>query len=109
VEYKNIKLCLLVLASCWSNDVKVVIMSLWIFVLCLLQIEGLQRHPRYGARVEHRAYSNMFDALRRILQKEGWAGLYKGIVPSTVKAAPAGAVTFVAYELTSDWLESILT
>lgn len=73
------------------------------------QIEGLQRHPRYGARVEHRAYKNMVDALRRILQMEGWAGLYKGIVPSTVKAAPAGAVTFVAYEFTSDWLESILT
>lgn len=82
---------------------------LWIFILCLLQIEGLQRHPRYGARVEHRAYRNMFDAVKRILQKEGWAGLYKGIVPSTVKAAPAGAVTFVAYEMTSDWLESILT
>ncbi|XP_054821970.1 mitochondrial thiamine diphosphate carrier 2-like isoform X2 [Prosopis cineraria] len=72
------------------------------------QIEGLQRHPRYGARVEHRAYRNMFDAMRRILQSEGWAGLYKGIVPSTIKAAPAGAVTFVAYELTSDWLESLL-
>ncbi|XP_028783945.1 mitochondrial thiamine diphosphate carrier 2-like, partial [Neltuma alba] len=26
------------------------------------QIEGLQRHPRYGARVEHRAYRNMLDA-----------------------------------------------
>ncbi|KAI4345432.1 hypothetical protein L6164_012557 [Bauhinia variegata] len=73
------------------------------------QIEGLQRHPRYGARVEHRAYRNMLDALQRILKAEGWAGLYKGIVPSTVKAAPAGAVTFVAYELTSDWLESVLT
>ncbi|XP_020976581.1 mitochondrial thiamine diphosphate carrier 2-like isoform X2 [Arachis stenosperma] len=73
------------------------------------QIEGLQRHPRYGARVEHRAYRNMFDAMKRISQAEGWAGLYKGIIPSTVKAAPAGAVTFVAYELTSDWLESILT
>ncbi|CAN6676924.1 unnamed protein product [Malus baccata var. baccata] len=73
------------------------------------QVEGLQRHPRYGKPVEHRAYSNMFDALRRILQMEGWAGLYKGIVPSTVKAAPAGAVTFVAYEYTSDWLESRLT
>ena len=70
------------------------------------QIEGLQRHPRYGARVEHRAYRNMLDAMQRILQLEGWAGLYKGIIPSTVKAAPAGAVTFVAYELTSDWLES---
>lgn len=78
-------------------------------VVLSLQIEGLQRHPRYGARVEHRAYRNMFDALRRILQREGWAGLYKGIVPSTVKAAPAGAVTFVAYEYTSDWLESALT
>ncbi|XP_038875972.1 mitochondrial thiamine diphosphate carrier 2-like isoform X2 [Benincasa hispida] len=73
------------------------------------QIEGLQRHPRYGARVEQHAYRNMFDALRRILKSEGTAGLYKGIIPSTVKAAPAGAVTFVAYEITSDWLESILT
>nr|POF20185.1 mitochondrial thiamine pyrophosphate carrier [Quercus suber] len=67
------------------------------------QVEGLPRHPRYGARVEHRAYKNMFHALRQILQMEGWAGLYKGIVPSTVKAAPAGAVTFVAYEYTADW------
>ncbi|KAE9591092.1 hypothetical protein Lal_00021446 [Lupinus albus] len=73
------------------------------------QIEGLQRHPRYGARVEHRAYRNMHDALRRIFRAEGWTGLYKGIVPSTVKAAPAGAVTFVAYEFASDWMESILT
>ncbi|KAI3812387.1 hypothetical protein L1987_17094 [Smallanthus sonchifolius] len=73
------------------------------------QIEGLQRHPRYGARVETFAYRNMYDALRRITQKEGWAGLYKGIVPSIVKAAPAGAVTFVAYEYTSDWVESILS
>lgn len=73
------------------------------------QVEGLQRHPKYGARVEHNAYKNMFDALPRILQSEGWHGLYKGIVPSIIKAAPAGAVTFVAYEFTSDWLESVLT
>ncbi|KAI3501905.1 hypothetical protein L1887_29933 [Cichorium endivia] len=73
------------------------------------QIEGLQRHPRYGARVEAKAYRNMYDALSRIMRTEGWAGLYKGIVPSIVKAAPAGAVTFVAYEYTSDWVESILT
>ncbi|KAL6971295.1 hypothetical protein U1Q18_030975 [Sarracenia purpurea var. burkii] len=73
------------------------------------QIEGLPRHPRYGARVEHHTYKNMYDALCRIVQMEGWVGLYKGIVPSIVKAAPAGAVTFVAYEFTSDWLESTLT
>ncbi|XP_010548933.1 PREDICTED: mitochondrial thiamine pyrophosphate carrier 1 [Tarenaya hassleriana] len=73
------------------------------------QVEGLKRHPRYGARVELNAYTSMFDAVRQILRSEGWHGLYKGIVPSTIKAAPAGAVTFVAYELTSDWLESFLT
>ncbi|KAL7144483.1 hypothetical protein ABFS83_07G015400 [Erythranthe nasuta] len=73
------------------------------------QVEGLPRDRRYGARVEHHAYKNMYDALTRIMQAEGWAGLYKGIVPSIVKAAPAGAVTFVAYEFTSDWLESVST
>lgn len=59
--------------------------------------------------MQHDAYRNMNDALRQILRSEGWAGLYKGIVPSVVKAAPAGAVTFVAYEFTSDWIESIWT
>ncbi|MQM00567.1 hypothetical protein Taro_033310 [Colocasia esculenta] len=73
------------------------------------QIEGLQRHPRYGERVENRAYRNMLDALRQILRREGLNGLYKGIFPSIIKAAPAGAVTFVAYEYTSGWLESTLT
>lgn len=72
------------------------------------QVEGLQRHPRYGARVEEKTYTGMWDAVRRILQAEGLAGLYKGIVPSVIKAAPAGAVTFVVYEYTSDWLDSII-
>jgi len=74
-----------------------------------VQVEGLERDRRYGARVEQGAYKNMYDALIRILQVEGWGGLYKGIVPSIVKAAPAGAVTFVAYEYTSEWMESLLT
>lgn len=73
------------------------------------QVEGLPRHPKYGARVESRTYKNMYDALHQIVKKEGMAGLYKGIVPSLVKSAPAGAVTFVAYEYTSDWLESLVT
>ncbi|GAA0153490.1 mitochondrial carrier protein [Lithospermum erythrorhizon] len=73
------------------------------------QIEGLQRDPRYGARVERDAYKGTYDALRRIMYNEGWNGLYKGIVPSIIKAAPAGAVTFVTYEFTSDWFETILT
>ncbi|CAA7406036.1 unnamed protein product [Spirodela intermedia] len=73
------------------------------------QIEGLRRHPKYGESLESHAYRNMYDALRQIIRREGPAGLYKGIYPSIIKAAPAGAVTFVAYEYSSDWLESVLT
>ncbi|KAL5228147.1 hypothetical protein ABZP36_016412 [Zizania latifolia] len=72
------------------------------------QIEGLKRHPRYGARIENSTYKGMYHALKEIVAKEGFGGLYKGLFPSLVKSAPAGAVTFVAYEYISDWLESIL-
>ncbi|XP_057806030.1 mitochondrial thiamine diphosphate carrier 2-like isoform X2 [Salvia miltiorrhiza] len=70
------------------------------------QVQGLQRDRRYGARVEPRAYRNMHDAVVQILRAEGSAGLYKGIVPSVIKAAPATAVTFVAFEFASKWLKS---
>ncbi|KAJ6817092.1 mitochondrial thiamine pyrophosphate carrier 1 isoform X2 [Iris pallida] len=72
------------------------------------QIEGLQRHPKYGARVEKQTYRGTCHALCHIAKTEGWAGLYKGIFPSLVKSAPAGAVTFVVYEYASDRLESVL-
>uniref|UniRef100_A0ACD5WM42 Uncharacterized protein n=1 Tax=Avena sativa TaxID=4498 RepID=A0ACD5WM42_AVESA len=70
------------------------------------QIEGLKRHPRYGARIESSAYKGMYHALKEIVVKEGVGGLYKGLFPSVVKSAPAGAVTFVAYEYISDWIAS---
>lgn len=76
--------------------------------LVTLQIEGLKRHPRYGTPVDSSTYKGMFHALKEIVAKEGLGGLYKGLFPSLVKSAPAGAVTFVAYEYISDWLESIL-
>ncbi|KAG6504407.1 mitochondrial thiamine diphosphate carrier 2-like isoform X1 [Zingiber officinale] len=72
------------------------------------QIEGLERHPRYGARLENHKYKNMHHSLLEIFRTEGWPGLYKGIFPSLLKSAPAAAVTFVAYENISDWLESLV-
>ncbi|XP_062230483.1 mitochondrial thiamine diphosphate carrier 2-like isoform X3 [Phragmites australis] len=70
------------------------------------QIEGLKRHPRYGAPVDSSTYKGMYHALKEIVAKEGFGGLYKGLFPSLVKSAPAGAVTFVAYEYISDWIGS---
>ncbi|KAK6913780.1 Mitochondrial substrate/solute carrier [Dillenia turbinata] len=49
-----------------------------------------------------KAVSHPLDVVKKRFQTESWAGLYKGIVPSIVKAAPHGAITFVVYEYTSD-------
>ncbi len=73
----------------------------------LFQVEGLARHPRYGAGVQVREYTSIWDAIQSILAKEGWRGLYKGTLPSVVKAAPAAAVTFVVYEAVIKWLTSL--
>ena len=36
--------------------------------------------------------------LAQIYNREGFRGLYKGSLPSVLKAAPSAAVTFTAYE-----------
>eukprot|EP00897_Mesotaenium_endlicherianum_P003392 jgi/Mesen1/3080/ME000183S02138 len=73
------------------------------------QVGGLARHVRYGARVDPQTYKNMLDALQQIAAKEGMHGLYKGVLPSVIKAAPAAAITFFLYELISKHLESVVT
>ncbi|GBG67262.1 hypothetical protein CBR_g88551 [Chara braunii] len=71
------------------------------------QVRGLMRDPRYGAVVSESMYQGMVDCFRRILAEEGVAGLYKGTVPSIIKAAPAAAITFVVYETVCRWLTSL--
>jgi solute carrier family 25 thiamine pyrophosphate transporter 19 len=71
------------------------------------QVQGLNRHPRYGAGIQEREYKNIWDAIQTILAKEGWRGLYKGTLPSVVKAAPAAAITFVVYEAVLNRLTSL--
>ena len=57
------------------------------------------RNPIYGAHIQSKAYKNMLDCLQRIVANEGWTGLYKGMLPSVLKAAPAAAITFAMYEI----------
>jgi len=75
-------------------------------IVPLLQVEGLMRDLRYGARIEEKSYKGMFHAIRRISAEEGLKGLYKGTLPSLVKAAPNAAITFYVYESTVHWLKS---
>jgi solute carrier family 25 thiamine pyrophosphate transporter 19 len=63
------------------------------------QVAGLPRSLRYGARVQQQlSVMPLMTCLANIYHKEGVAGLWKGSVPSIVKAAPAAAITFTAYE-----------
>lgn len=71
------------------------------------QVIGLQRDPKYGARVEAKAYRNLWDAVAKIRAREGWRGLYKGLLPSVLKAAPVSAITFVLYEKVAGWLQPL--
>jgi hypothetical protein len=64
------------------------------------QIAGFQ----YSATMSAVATSTLappagvWSCARSIVAREGWAALYKGVVPSMLKAAPNAGVTFVAFE-----------
>jgi solute carrier family 25 thiamine pyrophosphate transporter 19 len=63
------------------------------------QVAGLPRSLRYGERVQRQlSVMPLMTCLANIYHREGVAGLWKGSVPSIVKAAPAAAITFSAYE-----------
>ncbi|GLI60057.1 hypothetical protein VaNZ11_001909 [Volvox africanus] len=69
------------------------------------QVAGLQRSLRYGARVEAGfVMRSLCQSLAYIYRTEGLMGLWKGSVPSIVKAAPSAAITFAAYDAVLAWL-----
>ncbi len=61
------------------------------------QVAGLKRSAVYGAIVPAQYAKSLPRALVQIWEKEGLRGIYKGVVPSILKAAPQAAVTLTAY------------
>ena len=55
-------------------------------------------------RVVQRKYPGIRAALKRILEKEGPSGFFKGCLPNAVRVAPSAAVTFLVYEAVMDFL-----
>lgn len=49
-------------------------------------------------------YKNSFDAVKTIVAKEGWRGMYKGLTVNLLKVSPSMAISFVSYEATKQWL-----
>ncbi|KAJ9110277.1 hypothetical protein QFC19_001680 [Naganishia cerealis] len=55
-----------------------------------LQASGSPGHPT--------VYTGFLDVAQQTLAREGWAGLYKGLVPTLAKVVPAVSISYVVYE-----------
>ena len=54
-------------------------------------------------RVVKRDVVGIIETSRRIWQKEGILGFFKGCIPNAIRVAPSAAVTFVVYESAMDF------
>lgn len=55
-----------------------------------LQAQGTYAHPY--------TYNGFFDVFKKTVAREGYAGLYKGLVPNLAKVAPAVSISYFVYE-----------
>lgn len=59
----------------------------------------IQRNPQSGALTDTRTYRGFVQTTVRVVRREGWRGLYKGLSINLVRTVPNSAVTLVTYEL----------
>lgn len=59
----------------------------------------IQRNPQSGILGDKRTYRGFVHTAARIVRREGWKGLYKGLSINLVRTVPNSAVTLVTYEL----------
>ncbi|KAH7337187.1 mitochondrial NAD transporter [Rhizoctonia solani] len=59
----------------------------------------IQRNPHSGALTDTRTYRGFVQTTIRIVRREGWRGLYKGLSINLIRTVPNAAVTLVTYEL----------
>lgn len=55
-----------------------------------LQAQGTFAHPY--------TYTGFSDVLRQTIQREGYPGLYKGLMPTLAKVCPAVSISYLCYE-----------
>lgn len=67
-----------------------------------LQVQGPARvHYVIDDIPNYARKSSILQIGRKIVMEEGVLSLYKGLLPSLVKVAPASAVTFMVYNFTN--------
>jgi len=53
------------------------------------------------------AYTGTWDALRTIVAKEGWPGLFKGYIPHMLKVVPSMAASFWTFEVVKKLINAL--
>ncbi|KAF7078787.1 hypothetical protein CFC21_083163 [Triticum aestivum] len=61
-------------------------------------LEVARKQMQVGAVGGRQVYKNVLHAMYCILEKEGTAGLYRGLGPSCIKLMPAAGISFMCYE-----------
>jgi solute carrier family 25 carnitine/acylcarnitine transporter 20/29 len=73
---------------------------LWIIIYPIDVIKSKIQTDSFGKP----QFKSSIDCLRQTIAKQGVSGLYKGFAPCMLRAGPANAATFVAYEMTMNWI-----
>ncbi|KAI9199835.1 mitochondrial carrier domain-containing protein [Polychytrium aggregatum] len=72
--------------------------SLW---LAIYPVDSVKSKLQTDAFDPSKArYKGMIDCARKVIREEGLGGLYRGFWPCMLRAGPANAATFVAFEAT---------
>eukprot|EP00698_Gefionella_okellyi_P001615 TRINITY_DN11533_c0_g2_i1.p1 TRINITY_DN11533_c0_g2~~TRINITY_DN11533_c0_g2_i1.p1 ORF type:complete len:285 (-),score=71.92 TRINITY_DN11533_c0_g2_i1:912-1640(-) len=66
---------------------------------------GMVRTRMQAATGETEHYRSGTDAFRKIVQQEGYAALYKGMLPNMLRAVPSVCLSYVTYEATKSFLK----
>ncbi|MDC3321154.1 hypothetical protein OAV88_00975 [bacterium] len=57
-----------------------------------------RRMQTNGMKGEAKIYSSSMDCARKIIAKEGWGGLFKGLRVNVIRAIPGAGIQFLAYD-----------
>ncbi|KAG8903969.1 hypothetical protein FRB99_002448 [Tulasnella sp. 403] len=61
-----------------------------------LQASGSPGHPQQ--------YKNLADVVRQTIERDGYRGFYRGLVPTLAKVIPAVSISYVVYENSKHWV-----
>ena len=53
-------------------------------------------------------YTGVVDCIKKVLQKEGIPGLYRGCATNLLRTTPSAVITFTSYEMIHRYLNRVL-